>query len=94
MAVDRLQRDRVEAIRVEQRRLIVIAQYGDLREFDHFVKTLARIRSIADDVSEAVNLGDLLFANVRQYRSQRLEIGVYIANQCSLHANLTSNNVI
>ena len=75
----------VEAFGIEQGPLVVIAQQADVA-LHHQVDALARVRPIADDVPQAVDLGDALLPDIRQHGLERFEIAVDIANQCALHA--------
>src|SRR5579875_3668559 len=50
----------IEAFRVEHRPLIMVPQQGHLAGLHHQVDALAGIRPIADDVAQAIDLGDPL----------------------------------
>ena len=83
--IDGLQSNRVEAVGVKQRRLIVIAQDRQLAATNDRVEALARIRAIADNVAQAVDLGDPPLADVVQHRSQRGIVAMDVADEGSLH---------
>ena len=63
---------RVEAVGVEHRPLVVIAEQDDLA-LHHQIDALARIGAVADDVAEAVDLGDVVFFDVLEDGLQRLQ---------------------
>src|SRR5579875_284065 len=75
---------RIEAIRIEQCSLIVIAQQNDFA-LHHQINALAWVRSIADHIAKAVNIGDGIFFNVFEDGLQRLKVTVDIADN-RLHA--------
>ena len=79
----------VETLGIEQRALIVIAQQADVAAH-HQIDALARIRAVADDVAQAIHLGDALLLDIRQNRLEGFEVAVDIADQCALHAGLDS----
>src|SRR5207247_1639993 len=58
--IDGPQSDWVEAVRIEQRRLIMVAEDGNLALLNDFVEALARIRPVADNVAEAVDFANAL----------------------------------
>ena len=63
----------VEPVRIEHGPLIVIAEQNELA-IHHEVDAFARVRAVADDVAEAVNLADPLGFDVGQtaWRASRL----------------------
>ncbi len=75
----------VESLGIEQRPLIVIAQQAEV-ELHHLIDAFQRIRPVADDVAEAVDLRDPLLPNVGQHRLESLQVAVDIADEGSLHA--------
>ena len=75
----------VESFRIEQGPLVVIAQQADLALHDH-VDALAGIGAVADQVAEAVDLGDSLAADVGKHGLEGLEVAVDIADEGSFHA--------
>jgi hypothetical protein len=83
--IDGLQGNGVETIGVKQRRLIVIAQDRQLAATNDRVEALARIRAIADNVAQTVDLGDPPLADVVQHRSQSGIVAVDVADEGSLH---------
>jgi hypothetical protein len=83
--VNRSQRHVVEPIGIEQGRLVVIAQDHPFAARHDQIKALARIRSVANDVTQAIDLRDILGFNVGQHRLERLEVAVDVADQSSLH---------
>ena len=62
-----LQGDRVEAIGIDERRLIVIAKNGNLAAGHDFVEAFARIGSITYGIAKAIDLFHVLFGNISQY---------------------------
>src|SRR6185437_10280745 len=60
-------RRRIESIRIEHSSLIVIAEQDDLAPH-HEIHALARVRPIADNISQAVDIGDRLFFNILEDR--------------------------
>src|SRR5262249_18458810 len=54
----------------------------------HQVDTFARVGSVADDVAEAIDLGDVVFVNVPQDGLEGFQVTVYIADD-GLHAWLS-----
>ena len=78
--VNSLQGNGVESIGVEEGSLVVIPQDGYLGVGDNFIKAFARIGAIANNVTQAQNVTDVLTANVGKYRRQRFQIRVDIAN--------------
>src|SRR6185312_8816845 len=74
----------VEPIRVEHGALVVIAQQNQLGIHDQ-VDAFAGVRSVANHVAEAVNLGDPLRFDVGQHRLEGLQVAVNIADD-RLHA--------
>ena len=84
--IDGPQGDRVEAVGIEQRRLVVVAEDRHLALGDHLVQALARIGPVADNVAQAVDLADALRADVVEHDPERFQIGVNVADQGTLHA--------
>ena len=72
----------VEALGIEQRALVVIAEQAGLARH-HEIDALARVWAVTDDVAEAVNLLDSLLFDVREDSLKGLEVGVDIADNCS-----------
>ncbi len=66
----------------------MVAQQADLALHDQ-VDALARIRPIADDVAKTIDLVDPLPADIRQDGLERFEVAMDIADECSLHIELT-----
>ena len=83
--IDRLQRHRIETVRVKQGRLIVVAQNRDLTRIHDPVQALARIGTVADDVAQAVDLRHALLANVLQDHLQGFDVRVNITDEGPLH---------
>jgi hypothetical protein len=77
--LDGLQGDWVESIGIEHGRLIVVPQDHDLA-FHHSVETFPGIRSITDNIPQAIYLADSLPLDVIQYCGQGFEITVDVAN--------------
>jgi hypothetical protein len=71
---------RVETFGVEQGSLIVISQETHLARH-HPVDTLARVRSVTNNVAETVNLRNPLCLNVRQNRIQRFQVTVDVTDE-------------
>ena len=84
--IDGPQGDRVEAVGIEQRRLVVVAQDGHLGLGDHLVQALARIGPVADNIAQAIDLADALGADVVEHDPERFQIGMDVADQGTLHA--------
>src|SRR5262249_35650004 len=74
----------IEAVGIEHGALIVITEQDDLAFHDQ-IDTFARIRAVADHVTEAVNLADILFFNVFEDCLKRLKVAVNVADN-RLHA--------
>ncbi len=70
----------IEAVRIEHGSLIVIAEQDDLA-FHGQIDAFARIGPVADDVAEAINLGDILRCNVLEHRLEGLEVAVDVADE-------------
>ncbi len=75
----------VEPVGVEHRSLVVVAQQGHLAVFHHQVDALARVRAVADDVAQAIDLGDPLGLDVGQDDFEGFEVPVNIADQGAAH---------
>jgi hypothetical protein len=58
----------------------VVAQQDDFARAHH-VDAFARIRSIADDVAQAIGVGDVVLLDIREHGLERFEIAVDIADQ-------------
>ena len=84
--INRLQRHGIEAIRIDDGGLVVVPLNGDFALIHHLIETLARIGAITDDVPKAENLLEPLFLQVGQHDTERLEIGVNVTDQSTLHA--------
>src|SRR5205823_3854396 len=69
-----------EAVRVEHRPLIVVAQEDHLALHDQ-VDALARVGAVADDVAEAVDLGDVVLRDVGQDGLECFEVAVDVADE-------------
>ena len=74
----------IEPIRIEHGALVVIAQQHELGIHDK-VDALARIRTVTDDVAQAINLSNSQRFNIRQHGLESLQITVDVAND-RLHA--------
>jgi hypothetical protein len=61
--------------------LIVIAQESHPAARHHQINALARIRAIANDISEAIDLFDPELFDIREHRVECLEIPVDVANK-------------
>src|SRR5436190_17568148 len=55
----------VEAVRIEHGALVVVAEQNHLA-LHHQVDALARIRSIPDNITQAINLRDVVFFDIRE----------------------------
>ena len=82
---DRPLRPRIEPLGIEQGALVVVAQQADLALHD-LVDHFARVGTIADQIAEAVDLGNALVPNVGQHRLEALDVAVNIADEGSFHA--------
>ena len=76
---------RIETFRVKQGALVVIAQDADIH-LHHQVDTLTRVRSVANNVAQAVDFGDPLLADIAQHGLESFEVAVDIADQGTFHA--------
>ncbi len=72
----------VEAFGVEQRSLIVIAQQRHLA-IHHTINALARIRTVPDNVAEAIDRIAILLFDVREDGFQPFQVAVNVANDRS-----------
>ena len=79
----------VKAFRIEYSALIVVADQTGIALHDQ-IDTFARVRTVSDDIPEAVNLVDLLLSDIFQNRLEALEITVNVADQCTLHGHGSS----
>ena len=82
-------RTRIEAFRIKQRALVVIAQKADFA-LHHQVDALARIGTVTHDVTQTKDLLHALFADVAKDRAKGFQIAVNIADQRSFHVNKLS----
>ncbi len=82
----------IEALGIEQGSLVVVAQDADVAAHDQ-VDALAGVGAIADDIAQAIDLGDPLLIDVGQNRLESLEVAVDIADDGSLHAGLVFRNL-
>ena len=57
----------------------------------HLVDALARIRAISNDIAQTIDLGNPQPANVGEYRLQRFQVGVDIANDRAQRRFLNAN---
>ena len=80
----------VEPVGVEHRPLVVVAQQDELA-VHHQVDALARVRAVADDVAEAVDLADALGFDVRQHGLEGFQVAVDVADD-RLHAGILTDN--
>src|SRR5438067_875309 len=69
----------VESFGIEQRSLVVVPQQTHFAR-QHAVDALPRVGSVPDDIAEAVDLLDPLLLDVGQYRLERLEVPMYVAD--------------
>src|SRR5262249_40332908 len=79
----------VEALRIEQGPLIVVAQQAHVARHDQ-VDAFARVGTVADDVTETVDFGDPLLLDICQHGLETFEVAMDIADDSSLHTRLTS----
>src|SRR5690606_31836992 len=84
--VDRRQGHRIEAVGIEQGRLVVISEDCHLAGAAHLVEALDRIRPVTDDIPQAEDFSNALRAYVVEHLAQGLEVGMDVAYQCSSHA--------
>src|SRR5439155_18081883 len=84
--IDGPQGDGVEAVGIEERGLIVVAEDRHLALDDDLVEALARIGAVADNIAEAVHFANALRADVVENDAERFQIGMDVANQGTLHA--------
>ncbi len=81
---------RIEPLGIEQGALVMVAEQAHLALRD-FVDHFTRIRTIADQIAETIDLGNSLVSNVGQHRLEALDIAVDIANEGSFHASRLSD---
>ena len=74
----------VEPFGVEHGALVMVAEQHDLALHDQ-IDAFARVRAIADNVAEAINLADVVRLDVGQDRLQRFQVAMDIADN-RLHA--------
>jgi hypothetical protein len=75
----------IESFRIEQGALVVVAQQANLA-LHHHVDAFARIGTVADEVAEAINLGDPLTSNIGKHGLESLEVAMDVADEGSFHA--------
>ena len=80
----------IETFGIEQRPLIVIAQQTDLTSHD-LIDHFTGVGAVADQIAEAIDLGDILVADVGQHRLKALDVAVDIADEGSFHASRLSD---
>jgi hypothetical protein len=78
--IDGTEGNRVESVRIEERRLVVIAKDRHLRADNYLIQALARIGPIADNISQAVDFTNALRANIVENNAQRFHIGMDVAD--------------
>ena len=71
---------RIEPVGIEHRALIVVAEQDNLA-LHHQVDALARVRAVADDVAQAIDVGNIVALYVLQDGLKRLEVAVDVAYQ-------------
>ena len=69
----------------------MVSQKAKITRAHDPIDTFARIRTVADDVAQAIDFGDTLLANVGQHGFQRFEVCVNIANDGAQHKFLVGN---
>ena len=72
----------IESFRIEQRALIVIAEQAGVA-LHHQIDALTGVRTVTDDIAEAVNLFDSLRLDIGEDGFQSLEIAVDVADYSS-----------
>jgi hypothetical protein len=77
----------VEAVRVDERGLIVIAEEGDPAVLADELHALAGIGTVADDVTEAEHLVDALPIDVAENGLECLEVAVDVTDDGAFHAD-------
>ena len=82
---DRPLRANIEAIRVEQRSLVVVAEDHQAAAVADERDALAGIRTVADDVAQTTHRIDLLPIDVRENRLEGLEVAMDVADNGPLH---------
>ncbi len=70
----------IEAVRIEHGPLVVIAQQHHLALHDQ-VDAFARIGTVADDVAQTINLGNIVFVDIVQNGGEAFQIAVDIADE-------------
>src|SRR5262249_32014059 len=70
----------IESFRIEHGPLVMVAQedHGTLHDQ---INTFTRIRTVADDVAQAINDFDLVLFNVGEDRLKRFEVAMDIADE-------------
>ncbi len=75
----------VEPVRVEHRPLVVIAEQGNLAILPDSIDAFPGIRTIADDVAQAENLGNPLRLDVLEHHLQGFQVPMDITDQSTTH---------
>jgi len=74
----------VKTIGIEHRALIVIAEQNDFAAH-HQIDTLSWIRTVTNDIAEAVNLLDVVLFDILEHSLECFEVAMDVADDC-LHA--------
>ncbi len=73
----------VEPFGIEQRSLVMVAEQRRRAMFADPIDTLARVRTVSDDVAETVDLINPLLLDVGQYGVKGIEISMNVAKDRS-----------
>ena len=75
--------------RFDERRLFVVIAFNDWAiHFPHALHAFVRVGVVADDVTEANEVGASLFAGVGQHRVERFEIGMNVTENREAHVKV------
>ena len=81
---------RIKSFGVKQSTLIVIPQQAGIT-IDNQIDALAGTRPVANDISLAIDFGNLLLTDILKDRLEAFEVTVDVADQCTLHGNQNLN---
>lgn len=83
--VDSPQSHRIEAVGIDQCRLVMVAEDGQGGLADHQFEALVRVGAIADDIPKADDIIDTLSRNILKHGLEGFQIAVDVADQSLPH---------
>ena len=83
--VDRLQRDRIESVRIEKCCLIMVAQNGRFTAAHHQIQALDWIGPVTHNVPETDDAVDVLVGDIFHDHLKSFKVAMDVTDQCSLH---------